>query len=212
MRLWHICLCIYGCLNVISRINLLFCTQSDFYRYSSFVVVSCATFFPLHPIIPNSGKETPEKNFVGEKTPRKKSEEIKSKERNLNSWDRNSNRPTLSKGQRKEIRWWVLLWRRFVVRRSDKIKRWSEKKERIVQNRNKTRKKNLSLFMQMTFERLENCDTRRRRGKIYPFSRLGEWEKSSTSRRTKSDFVLIFTPILTNLQLYSLFLVCSRTK
>ena len=49
-------------------------------------------------------------------------------------------------------------------------------------------------------------------GKIYPFSRLGEWEKSSTSRRTKSDFVLIFTPILTNLQLYSLFLVCSRTK
>ena len=81
MRLWHICLCIYGCLNVNSRINLLFCTQSDFYRYSSFVVVSCATFFPLHPIIPNSGK-TLEKNFVGKKLQRKKSEEIKTKERN----------------------------------------------------------------------------------------------------------------------------------
>jgi len=83
MRLWHICLCIYGCLDINSRINLLFCTQSDFYRYPSFVVVSCATFFPLHPIIPNSGKKTLEKNLWGKNSKEKNQKKSNPKKETL---------------------------------------------------------------------------------------------------------------------------------
>ena len=157
-------------------------------------------------------KKKHKKKTLWGKNSKEKNQKKSKPKKETNSWDRNSNRPTLSKGQRKEIRWWVLLWRRFVVRRSDKIKRRMKRKKKELYKTGTKREKKLKFVYANDIWKTRELWYSTTTGKIYPFSRLGEWEKSSTSRRTKSDFVLIFTPILTNLQLYSLFLVCSQTK